>query len=116
MLCSRVIHLCLLKCLPNTNVQSSMLGAGGGENVIPCSQRTLPLHRRQSRMGHTLEGQDTNQPWDSVFPAVPEPASQAGSTMALAIITLALYPAQQARLSFRDRHIKRGSVYEQLSC
>lgn len=28
-LCSRIIHLFLLKCLPNTNIQSTMLRTGG---------------------------------------------------------------------------------------
>lgn len=37
-LCSRIIHLFLLKCLPNTNIQSTMLRTGGetkDNNLLP---------------------------------------------------------------------------------
>lgn len=50
-LCSRIIHLFLLKCSPNTNSQSTMLRTGGetkDNNLLP-PQLTISLERQSTK-------------------------------------------------------------------
>lgn len=81
----------------NTNVQSTLLGTGGGETRgnSPLPREFISLERQNTKEG-VMKERGTDQPLDSgLFPetlhsvAVTEPTPQSGSITVLVIIPLA---------------------------